>query len=246
MTYKELANMVLDFAKLYSDDSDITIEHIIGLAKPYRAMLLDQKYNQSRTWKKPADENYQTLCLHLENITDTNGCDSPYMAKSIEKIPRTLDIGTVSVFSKNLSLYNISFTSMNKLKFAGSNRYTRNQICAAIFNEYLYLASGSPSVTYMEKIQLSGVFDDVEKATALEGNCNDSSSGQDNCDPLDNAFPLEEALLPQLLDYLLRQTIGAAYRPEDPQNNANDDLSSIHSFIRQHMKNEFDKTLNNQ
>ena len=41
----------------------------------------------------------------------------------------------------------------------------------------------------------------------------------------------------------IKELVGAAYRPEDPSNNSNDDLSNIHNFIRQHMKNEFERSI---
>lgn len=249
MTYNELGMMVLDLTKLYSDDSDLTIEHIIGLVKPYRAFLLDQKYNQSNTWKKPNDNNFQSIMVHLENISNMNPCGRPYMLKSVEKIPDKLDIGTMSLFTRNLADYSISFVNMTRLRFAGSNRYVKNQIYAAMSGGYLFLSSSNPTIQYLEKIGLTGIFEDVEAASELSveiDGCMSENSSEANCDPYDNEFPLEEELMPQLIDYILKQTIGAAYRPEDPQNNANDDLSNIHSFVRQHMKNEFDKTLNNQ
>lgn len=249
MTYKELGMMVLDLTKLYSDDADITIEHVIGLAKPYRAFLLDQKYNQSNTWKKPNDSNFQSIMVHLVNISNMNPCGKPYMLKSVEKIPDKLNVGTMSLFTRNLADYNISFVNMAKLKLAGSNKYARNQIYAAMSGGYLFLSSGNPTIQYLEKIGLTGVFEDVEAASELSveiDGCMSENPSESNCDPYDNEFPLEEELMPQLIDYILKQTIGAAYRPEDPQNNANDDLSNIHSFVRQHMKNEFDRTLNGQ
>ena len=187
--------------------------------------------------------------VHLVNISNMNPCGRPYMLKSVEKIPDKLDIGTMSLFTRNLADYNISFVNMAKLRFAGSNRYVKNQIYAAMSGGYLFLSSGNPTIQYLEKIGLTGIFEDVEAASELPveiDGCMSENSSEANCDPYDNEFPLEDELMPQLIDYILKQTIGAAYRPEDPQNNANDDLSNIHSFVRQHMKNEFDRTLNNQ
>ena len=171
------------------------------------------------------------------------------MLKSVEKIPEKLDVGTMSLFTRNLAEYNISFVSMNKLKFAGSNRYAKNQIYAAMNGGYLFISSSNPTIQYLEKIGLTGIFEDVEAASELAveiDGCMNENSTEANCDPYDNDFPLEDELMPQLIDYLLKQTIGAAYRPEDSQNNSNDDLSNIHGFVRQHMKNEFDRTLNGQ
>lgn len=249
MTYKELGNLVMDLVKLYSDDSDLTMEHIFGLASPYRAMLLYQKYEQSNTWKKPSESNYQTIAVHLKNVSNMNICNKPYLLMSVEKIPKKLDVGTASLFTANLMDASISVVSMNKLRFVGNSRFNTNQIYAAFDGNYLYVTSSNPTIQYLEKIGISGIFEDVEEAAELAvemDGCMTSDSSEDTCDPWDKEFPLEAELMPQMIDYLLKEIVGAAYRPEDPQNNANDDLASIHTFIRQHMKTEFDKTLNGQ
>ena len=249
MTYKELGMMVLDLTKLYSDDADITMEHVIGLAKPYRAMLLYQKYEERKNWKKPSDSNYQTIAVHLQNVSNMNLCNRPYLLRSVEEIPKKLDIGTATLFTSNIMDADVSIVSMSKLKFAGSNRLFNNTIYAAFDGNHLYVTSGNPTIQYLEKIGISGIFEDVEAAAELAvemDGCMSETSSEGKCDPWDEEFPLEAELMPQLIDYLMKETIGAAYRPEDYQNNSNDDLSSIHSFIRQHMKNEFDKTLNGQ
>lgn len=249
MTYKELGNLIIDLAKLYSDDSDITMEHVIGLAKPYRAMLLNQKYEERNTWKKPSDSNYQTIAVHLQNVSNMNLCGKPYLLRSVEEIPKKLDVGTATLFTSNIMDADVSVVSMSKLKFVGSNRYLKNHIYAAFDGNHLFVTSGDPTIQYLEQIGISGIFEDVEAAAELTvqmDGCMTELSSESKCDYWETEFPLEAELMPQLIDYLMKEIVGAAYKPEDYQNNANDDLSSIHSFIRQHMKNEFDKTLNGQ
>jgi hypothetical protein len=68
---------------------------------------------------------------------------------------------------------------------------------------------------------MSGIFESPSKASALS--CNEDN----NCEVLDMSFPLEEALIPPLIQLVLQELLGGAYRPEDDLNNASDDLSKI-------------------
>jgi hypothetical protein len=54
-----------------------------------------------------------------------------------------------------------------------------------------------------------------------------SCDEEKDCDLIDSIVPLEEALISPLIELLLRELLGAAYRPKDNNNNANDDLSNI-------------------
>ena len=43
---------------------------------------------------------------------------------------------------------------------------------------------------------------------------------------------------------IVKELLGAEYRPKDQTNDASDDLSDITSFIRRNMKSDFQKQLN--
>ena len=62
-------------------------------------------------------------------------------------------------------------------------------------------------------------------------------------DILDFNFPLEEALVTPLIQLIVKELLGAEYRPKDQTNDASDDLSDITSFIRRNMKSDFQKQL---
>ena len=93
---------------------------------------------------------------------------------------------------------------------------------------------------YLEKIKYSGIFEDGAKAASLS--CD--GDGTTACDPLDAEFPLEEAFIPNLIAAIVKDLLGAAYRPKDDANNANDDLSDLAAFIRRNIKSELAKQIN--
>ncbi len=80
----------------------------------------------------------------------------------------------------------------------------------------LYLKS-SKDIT-ITHIRLSGVFSDDVTASALECAA--------ECDLLDRTYPLEDNLVPILINSVVKELSPALYRPEDTINNAADDLIS--------------------
>ena len=56
-------------------------------------------------------------------------------------------------------------------------------------------------------------------------------------------FHLEEALIPQLVQLVIKELSGSIYKPEDSNNNASDDLSNIASFLRNNVKSDLQKQI---
>lgn len=242
MTYRELVYMVLDELKLNSDDATYTPEHIIFIAKNYRTFLLKQRYSDIR--KEIPESNYQTISLNMSNIATaiSASCGKPYLLKSVKKIPNMMIVGLKNISSCGFFDSNIELVTKERMKFVGNNSFLQNQIYASINNGYLYMTSKNPQIQYLEKVTVTGIFEDCEEAEELSFECDNNNSNQ-KCDILDKTFPLEKALVPPVIELCVKELLGAIYRPEDPTNNANDDLANIHTYIRQHMKNEFEKSL---
>ena len=70
---------------------------------------------------------------------------------------------------------------------------------------------------------MTGIFDDVEKASELQ--CSDNN--ENNCDILDREFPLESALVPTIIELIVKELSSTIYQPQDEENDANDNLSEI-------------------
>ena len=77
------------------------------------------------------------------------------------------------------------------------------------------------------------VFEDFDEAASLlcETNTDDVV-----CDPLDAQFPIRDYLVPTLIEMVVKELLGVNYRPSDKENNANDDMAEIMSFLRRNMK----------
>ena len=71
---------------------------------------------------------------------------------------------------------------------------------------------------------MSTVFEDFDAATELL--CDDDGCSK-VCDPLDADFPIKDYLVPTLIELVVKELVGAAYRPKDENNNAADDLARV-------------------
>lgn len=219
MTWKQIVYMVLDELKITSDDSHFNEDHVIFLALKYRSMLLKQHYKNIR--KTIPESNYQTVCLKLHQVNAIEGdkC-SGIMLQSIDTIPNLLSIAKPIVFTADKFSYIINYVSPERLKFTGHNKWLKNMIYVSLgVDNHLYLTSNNPQFQYLESINIKGVFENAEDVKS------DCDSSTNTCDILDAEFPLEEALVPLLIQAIVKELGGSIYLPEDTKNNSKDDLN---------------------
>lgn len=221
-TYKELVYMCLDEVKLFSDDAVYTEDHVIFLLGKYRSFLLKQRYSDVK--KQIPDSNYQTICLNLIEVPSPSGdpCSSTYL-RSREKVPSLMKIGNPIIYPVDYYQGYITLVSKERMRFVGYNKYMSNIIYASIGpDDYVYFKSSNPQHLYLEQVRLTGVFGDAEKASELE-----CQEGGIECDILDREFPLEGSLVPPLIELVVKELLGAEYRPGDKTNDSKDNLAEV-------------------
>ena len=144
-------------------------------------------------------------------------------------------ISSGSVFSNDRVVY----VSRQRMRFVGYNRWLKNIIYAALGEDNkLYLSSKNSQFRYLEKVQFTAVFEDAEKA--MELSCNKNT---DSCNILDQEYPFESYLVPVLVYQVVKELLGPKYQPVDSINNDSDDLASLAQFLRQNMKSNLLKQL---
>lgn len=240
MKWNEIVYMVLDELKISSDDSTFNEDHIIFLLSKYRAFILKQRYSDIK--KQIPDSNYQNLCLDLIEVPAISGevCEGGSYLRSKNKIPNTMKIGNTNVYPINFYSGNISFISRDRMKYVGYNKYMQNIIyCSIAPDNYLYFKSWNPQFLYLKKVKMSAIFEDAIEAS--NNSC--IEEGEEVCDILDKEFPIEDALVPPIIELVVKELLGASYRPEDSENNANDDLADLASFIRRNSKSALAKQI---
>ena len=226
-TYKELVYMCLDELKLYSDDALYTEEHIMFLLGKYRTFLIKQRYSDVK--KQIPESNYQTICLDLIEVPAISGepCEGGSYLRSKEKIPFLMKIGNPRVYPIDYYQGEITYVSRDRMRYVGHNKYLQNIIYASLGpDNYLYFKSINPQFLYLEKVRMTGIFEDPKAASELQ--CPDES-GDTVCDVLDREFPIEAALVPPLIELVVKELLGAEYRPDDKTNDAKDELSEVAS-----------------
>lgn len=241
MTWRQITYMCLDQLKVASDDSYITLEHVLFLVSKIRALILKQRYSDIK--KEIPQSNYQTICLDLIQVPAISGepCEGGTYLRSKEKVPSTMSIGANTVYP--VDFYqgtHITYVSRERMRYVGNNRWLKNIIYASKGpDSYLYFKSSNPQFLYLEKVNMTGIFEDPDKAAELE--CN--SDGTKPCDVLDREFPLEEGLVSTVIELVVKYLSGAVYRPKDQENNSNDDLSDLVAFMRRNIKSNFQKQI---
>lgn len=223
MTLRELVFMVLDECKIHSDDSYFNEDHVSFLLSKYRSFLLKKELEKEN--KNLSSANAQTICLDLMEVPaiEDFDCSGSYL-RSTEKIPSIVNEFKVQLYPLDYYQGEIIFTSRERMRYTGYNKWTKNLIYASKGpDDYLYLKSENPQYLYMKKLRMTAIFEDFEEAAQLA--CDEN--GVTVCDKLDAQFPIESAQVPVIIELVVKELLGVKYQPKDKNNNAADD-ASIH------------------
>ena len=240
MTLRELVYLVLDEVKINSDDSYFNEDHVIFLLNKYRSFVLKKELEKEN--KPLSSANDQTICLDLIEARDEdNPCEEP-MLRTEQTIPNLVNDCKVSLYPVNyFEGDHIIYTTMERMRYTTYNKWTKNLIYAAKGpDNYLYLKSSNPQYLYLEKLRMKAIFEDFESAAKYA--C-DEAGEELQCDILDMKFPIENALVPIVVEMVVKELLGAEYRPKDSSNNADDDLSDIIAWARRNMKTSVQKQI---
>lgn len=222
-TYKEIVYMVLDELKLASDDRYFEIEHVVYLLDKYRPLLLKQRYGDVR--KDIADTNYQTKTFSLQVTPAVAGeiCEGGTFLKSTQKVPNIVNMNGNPLVTKITTDDNwtgdFAFVNRERFKSVGHNKWLYNCIyCSIGPDNYLYFKSANPLYLLLKNANVNSIFEspkDLFQSIEIEDSY------------LDMEYPLEAALIPVVIDFVMKELLGANYRPLDTVNNASDDLSNV-------------------
>lgn len=234
MTYKELVYMALDALKIHSDDSKFTEDHVIFLLNKYRAYALKQKY--SKTLEEVNIKNYQVLRTPIYYYPDSSFAGNGTYMCSHTEIPSVLDIALPKVRESIFKNIEIVFVPDSRFKYVGYNKYLPNIIYSCIGKDkQLWLKGKEELVKNLESVNLYAVF-----SNPLEVNDYNEDTTEDL---LDREFPMEDSLVPSVLELVLKDLTNGIYKPSDTSNDAQDALSDLAGFLRRNMKSQFQKQI---
>ena len=233
-TYNHAVYMILDFLKISSDDAYYTPDHVLFLLNKYRAYVLKSKYE--KTTDIPADSNYQTLHLDFDEVDRIEGhnCSGKYLV-SQGTLPDSVGVGTPMFAGKDLFQGDISFVTPQRFKYVGFDKWFKNITYATFEGGKLYIKSCNPLAYYLKEGTYRDIFVDPLEAAADSGEYEVDENGE-LCNPMEVTFPLEDNLLPLVMQYVVKDLTGGIYKPKDDENNADDDLSKLAAFIKNYIK----------
>jgi hypothetical protein len=232
-TLRELTYMVLDELKLSSDDSYFNEEHVIFLIGKYRGLILKQIYKDIKS--EIPDSNYQTLQLELTKVPAISGvvCECGEFLKTLDKLPSLLTVASPKIYSNGNYTKEITYISRERMRYVGHNKWLKDTIYASLGTDgYIYLTSANKEFLNLESIEITGIFEQPDKV--LQG---------DSSNSMDVEYPLEEGLIPQVIEAVVKTLLIANYDPEDSINNAKDDLSNLATYIAKNTKSALAKKL---
>lgn len=240
-TYNHVVYMVLDFLKISSDDAYYTPDHVMFLLNKFRAFVLKNKYDAGK--ETPSDSNYQTMKVKFEEVDRINSldCSGKYL-RSIESIPDSLDIGVPQFSGSDLFEDGMCVVSPIRFKSVGFNKWMKNITYVTNQGGKIYIKSCNPLAYYLEEGTYRDIFSDPLEAAAASGDYPLDENGN-LCEPMEVEFPLEDNLLPLVMQYVVKELSGGLYKPKDDENNANDDLSELAQFIRSYVKSPLRKQI---
>ena len=229
-TLKELTYMVLDKLKLSSDDSYFNEEHVAFLIGKYRGFLLKRVYKGANAIIP--ESNYQTINLTLTQVPAIAGvvCECGEFLKTTNKVPFIL-MGTPKIYSNGNYTKEISYISRERMRYVGHNKWLKDVIYASLGTDgYMYLTSANPEFLNLSSIEITGIFEHPEQVNTMD-------------DFMDAEYPIEEGLISQVIELVVKDLTGPSYRPEDNINNAEDDLSNLVAFLRKNTKSNLAKAI---
>lgn len=221
MTYNEIMYMCLDELKLSSDDSFYTKDHLIFLLVKYRSFLLKQRYSDIK--KQIPDSDYQSICLDLIEVPAISGepCEGNSYLRSKNKIPTTMMVGNPRVYPTDFYQGEIAYISRDRMRYIGYNKFMRNIIyCSKAPDGYLYFKSWNPQFLYIENVRFSAIFEDAKEASEMA--CPEENGAI--CKLEDKEFPIEDSLVPPLIELVVKELRGPEFMKKDEDNNAEDNL----------------------
>ena len=222
-TFNQIAYMIYDELGLGSDDGKFNIDHVLFLMGNYRSYILKQQYTNAK--KTIPLSNYQTICIDLEY---NNDCIRGNEVKSINKIPdftnlNSTDSVTINPVGDLFKNIEYALVSEDRFKYVGNNKWlTRIVYFTVGTNQHLYLKSNDSNFKYLKKVEVNALFDDTVEAAKLSCNKEEGS-----CEYLDTKYPIEESLIPVLIELVVKELSSTIYKPEDDINNASDDLTKV-------------------
>jgi len=239
MTKREIIYSVFEKLKIRSDDSDISGEYVSTLIDTARSMAIKQIYGP-KPWNIPI-ETKQELCLSLETVKSIDGLETfGTISRTTVRLPKGISIkGGESVLA--VKLYDkisipINIVPIERIPFVLESPIPNMMYAAMGVDRRVYIVGGIESHKMLGAIKVDGIYESPDEAQAYQCrdfnlNVNAKSKSGDSvyvmespaAEPWDEEYPLELAIVENIINDISSKLAQTIQLPEDDLNNANDD-----------------------
>lgn len=226
-TYNELIYLTQKELKGQSDDFSFTDEYLLFLLIKYRNMYLINRYTTAKRIMDDSNKQKLEINLVLDNtFIDPVLGETQHLSSNI-KIPKFLNLSKPIVYTNSFYSSNITYVTPFRFSYVGHNKFLQNIIyCTINPSDKLILRSSNPQYKYLKKVTIYNVFQNILEVSKL--NLPENST----IDVLDTKFPLEDFLIPSVIQAVVKELLGAEYRAVDKTNNATDDTDGISTKVQ--------------
>lgn len=191
-----------------SQSEPISKRQIEDWVHQYRALLLKRDIDKGRTINSDYIQEIPDLEVDLVEKSEDNPINSGcYLLKSVDKIPKTLDLHFSNgiTYVGNILGRQFQIVPYNRLYFQKYKKYASNLEQAAIRNQYIYITNNKE----LKYINVRGVFEnplELEEFSDIDFYSN---------------YPLPQDKIPLLKEMVLQKELNiSAQSPSDTKNDS--------------------------
>lgn len=222
----EIVYSIKETLRDYSDDTDVSTEHLKYLVNTYRAQFLRRDLSKpGRYVDESIKQDIGCLRLELSDPADCCAVTSDCTILRTEKeIPHPVELRSspliTSVGPINILQSRFEFVSYHRAIYSGNGDFNQQSIFAFYFNNRIYIKSNpdNKDAQMLEYIKARGVFQDP---TAIK-NFEDCESGTP-CYNDDMDYPMNTWMIPMVKDAVIKEGLQLLKTPPDNENNSEDD-----------------------
>ena len=198
-----------------SDDDDIDLRNIKYWIRTQRNLWLKNTLNKYNITSDNVIQDLGTLTLETSGLYKRCTIDLPRFL-TVNQEPKIIRVGTPAIATASTDYAIIPY---QQSKFINNGRFNTSLVSAFLFNKRIYLTSTAAVIATLSSVNVRGVFEDPLDVTWY-GTPSDIPFTENM------EYPIDEGFIPYIKGEILKADIIAYLKaPQDPSNNANNDLN---------------------
>jgi len=228
MTESQVVFNILSRIKPYlSDDTDVSYRDVAFEIANQRALLIRNELNKGRTID--SDLIQDLGCVEVQPADPAECCEVSTGCKvmrTVKKIPTTIELHNSDAITRigpvNKTLKAFSKTTFDGAKWVGNGKYTKDEIWAYRYNNYVYLVSNNDKHKFIDMINVAGVLENPEDAAEFT-NC---ANGGGACFSSEDEYPIKTWMYTYIVGNVIKMFVQKYNLPADILNDNQDNTAT--------------------